>query len=382
MSAPGSSSSVQWKHSDYLDSALFLEFDKCRVDDVCARVEGNLYSCEECEYAMKALAVQAYTAVKSGDAILVAEFLDCMACECIILSLKKHAARSQQVATYALSCIVCLSSYSLDLNEYFTELEAMDIILFTISMHMGDEYVSELGTAAAVQLAAAAIRNSSALADGCDIMSQVGVFGLNLRNKRAAYVAMNICYVYSLLAQAVNVKKLVDCGACDLIVTLVRAHESNIDIVVPGTVALCNLASLSFETREALGACGACSLAPRLMRRHPRCVPVLLGGCELIMHLGTAHINTLIHSLFHLLHYICFNTTLSAVAIKYRAPCRGRCMLTAPARPRDPPAGRAIRSRSVLQRRTAHGVGRPGSACTEDTAPRAWGRARDKQRVG
>ena len=281
-------SGAQWLHSEYLDSSLFIEFDKCRIDEVCLRVESYLYSREECEYAMKALAIQAYSAVKASDALLVAEFLDAMACECIILSLKKHAAVSQEVAMYALSCIVSLSSYSIDLNDFFTALEAVELILFTISMHLGDEFVSELGTAAIVQLATGNTNNSSAVADGegCDIMSQVGVFGLNLRNRRAAYVAMNVCNTFYLLAHAVNVRKLIECGACDLIVALVRAHESNIDIVVPGLRALCNLASLSFETREALGH-GACLLATNVLRRYPLHVAALLGGCELAMHLGT-----------------------------------------------------------------------------------------------
>ncbi len=60
-------------------------------------------------------------------------------------------------------------------------------------------------------------------------MAQGGKRGVILRHERAVDVASNVCMAFAELAEAVNATRLMDCGACALVVELTKYHHKNVD---------------------------------------------------------------------------------------------------------------------------------------------------------
>ena len=155
-------------------------------------------------------------------------------------------------------------------------------------MHYGDDEISEFSTLAIRMLTQNNISNSYHVAesDGCDIITQVGVFGFNLQNKHSTYVATNVSYIICQLSEAINVKRLLDCGACDLIVKLLRIHENKNVVVTAAMKALSGLASLNIDLRESLGRSGLCEIIAPIINKYNENTTILQDGCEVIMHLS------------------------------------------------------------------------------------------------
>lgn len=66
-----------------------------------------------------------------------------------------------------------------------------------------------------------------AQAGACDVLAQIGNFGFNVRHPLSAQVASQVCYAYSQLAEASNATRLAEAGACDLVISLIRFHTDH-----------------------------------------------------------------------------------------------------------------------------------------------------------
>jgi hypothetical protein len=75
------------------------------------------------------------------------------------------------------------------------------MIVFAINMHLGDPDVTEMGTAAIAFLAKHDNNNSYRLAcaECCEVLTQAGNFGLNVRHPKCIDIAANVCYAFSVL---------------------------------------------------------------------------------------------------------------------------------------------------------------------------------------
>ena len=160
-------------------------------------------------------------------------------------------------------------------------------------MHYGDDVISEYSTLAIRMLTHNNISNSYHVAesDGCDIITQVGVFGFNLQNMHSVYVTTNVCYIICQLSEAINVKRLLESGACELIVKLLRIHENKNVVVTAAMKALSGLASLNIDLRESLGRSGLCEIIAPIINKYNENTLILQDGCEVIMHLSLGPTN-------------------------------------------------------------------------------------------
>lgn len=91
---------------------------------------------------------------------------------------------------------------------------ACEIVIFAMSMHLGDPFASEMGIAAIAFLAKDDINNSYRLAnyDCCEVLAQAGNFGLNIRHPKCVDIAASMCYSFSYLSEASNASKILDAG--------------------------------------------------------------------------------------------------------------------------------------------------------------------------
>jgi hypothetical protein len=73
--------------------------------------------------------------------------------------LKKFAVISTIISTCILAIISSVSFSSRDIREYFGTIEACELVLFTTSMHYGDDLISEYGASSVCFLAKENIDN-------------------------------------------------------------------------------------------------------------------------------------------------------------------------------------------------------------------------------
>jgi hypothetical protein len=278
------------------DFANEKEFDKKSTTPsyIVSEIESKKYSVAICEWGCRAFANLSAKAMQNHSPELLAEFLDGGACEVLVSIMYKFSGESQIVACFGCATILHLAWSSRDLREFFGEIAACDIVVHSISMHIGDPDVSEYGSGAVGILSKNNISNSFKLtqAGACDVMVQVGNFGFCLRHPRCQNVAANVCFALAQFAEAVNCARLLECGACELITQLMRLHSDVERVIKRGVRAICAIASLNFPLREMLGQCGACELIIAAMVRYHTNVHVLQEGCEALMHLSLSPTNT------------------------------------------------------------------------------------------
>jgi hypothetical protein len=272
------------------------EFDKKSNTPsyIVAELESKKSAIAICEWACRAYANLSAKAMQNHSPELLADFLDGGACEVLVSIMHKYAAESQIVACFGCATILHLAWSSRDLREFFGEISACEIVVHAISMHIGDPDVSEYGSGAVGILSKNNISNSFKLtqAGACDVMVQVGNFGFCLRHARCQNVAANVCFALAQFAEAVNSKRLQECGACDLIAQLMRLHGDVERVIKRAVRAVCAIASLNFQLRELLGQCGACELIIAAMIRYQSNINIMQEGCEALMHLSLSPTNT------------------------------------------------------------------------------------------
>ena len=129
-------------------------------------------------------------------------------------------------------------------------------------------------------------------ANACDVLSQVGNFGLNIRDPRCVLVAANVCLSFSELCEASNAIQLLDCGAPALVVLLLRLHIADLYFAYAAVRALCGLSSLHVKLREEVGRCDGCRQVVDVLQHHHANISVVQLACEAIMHLSLSPSNT------------------------------------------------------------------------------------------
>lgn len=267
--------------------------DVRRAHDIIKAVEEEKYSFDICEWACKSFANIAGVAMLNQNTDAMADFLDDGACETMISIMNKYAASSEIIAYYC--CLtICMLAWSLrEMKEFLGEIGACELVVFCTSMHVGDPLVSEFGSGAIGLLAKHNNSNSFRLAESgaCDVISQVGNFGFNVRHDKCIDVATNVCHAICQLAEATNAKRLLECGADCLIVELLKIHKKDEEFASAAVKALCSLASLNFSHREELGRVGGCELVIDVSYLHD-IVTLSRDACEAILHLSLSSNNS------------------------------------------------------------------------------------------
>eukprot|EP01038_Epipyxis_sp_PR26KG_P007319 gene7319-9973_t len=270
------------------------EFERQRAADIIGLLEEKEYSLEASEWAARGFVSIAGNAMLTHSPESMADFLDDGGCEAVVGIMSKHSAVSVTIAQYCCLAICILSWSTRDMKDFLGEIGACELVAFTLSMHIGEPKVSEFGSRAFALLAKDNISNSYRLseADGCDVLSQVGNFGFNIRSEKCIDVATNVCYAITYLCEAMNAQKLTDAGICSLIAALLKIHVKSAVFCEAAMKASCGLASLNLTLREELGRVGICEQLKEVCQAHPEEVTIIRDVCETIMHLTLSPTNT------------------------------------------------------------------------------------------
>ncbi|CAK9252490.1 unnamed protein product [Sphagnum jensenii] len=220
----------------------------------------------------------------------MAEFLDDGACEIVMNAMNKHCSLSEAITAYCCATVSHLAWSSVEMREFLGELGCCEIIVCCMAFHIGDPKVSEYGSGAVVNLSHENIENSYRLAaaGAIEIMAQLGNFGFNLRNSQSSIVASNTCLALAQMAEALNANKLLECGACELVLNLLKVHRKVDRVVESAVLALCAVASVSTKLRCILGDIDCCEVIVKILKRYDYIPTVTFKACETILHLSVS----------------------------------------------------------------------------------------------
>lgn len=222
----------------------------------------------------------------------------------LALVLNKYGASDATICSYICQCICNMSYCSRELRESFVEIGVCELLVFVLSIHVGDPDISEFGTCAICILAFNSFANVRRFAEGkaYDCLSQIGNFGFNLNSERSSIVASYVCLAFSLLSEAFYSPKLIDCGADELVIALIKVHRraanvlvSKCDNLLPyGVRCICSLASLNGDHREILGKLGVCDLIVDILKKDMNTLSTMIikDAVEAIMHLSLSGNNS------------------------------------------------------------------------------------------
>jgi hypothetical protein len=239
-------------------------------------------------WGCKACAEISKRAEQRNDTQLMIRMLDEGVCEALVKAMNNFCETSVEVATFACMTIEVLARASRDLREFLGELGACESVIYALSLHIGNPEISEFGAAAVRQLADGNISNSFRLAEAgaCDVLVQTGNFGFNLRHERSGSVSAHVCEAISQLCEASNRTKLLDSGACEVVVSLLRFHTADVVVARATLTAICGLASMTDPIRSALSQCKCPALIVDAAHVHSGDTVVLLKACEAAMHMS------------------------------------------------------------------------------------------------
>ena len=256
--------------------------------EVVRKMELNEGSLEVAVWGCKTCSEISTRAEQRNDTQLMIRLLDEGVCEVLVKAMNNFCEVSVEVAAYACQSIEVLARASRDLREFLGELGACELVIYALSLHVGNPGISEYGAAAVRELADGNISNSYRLAaaGACDVLVQTGNFGFNLRHPRSGSVSANVCEAISQLCEASNRTKLYDSGACEVVVNLLRFHVNDVIVARATLTAICGLASMTDAIRSALSQCKCSPLIVDAAHVHSGDDTVLLKACEAAMHLS------------------------------------------------------------------------------------------------
>ena len=202
------------------------------------------------------------------------------------------------------TCVASVDSSTLtggrDVLEYLASIGFYKAFIACISLHVGDAIISELGLAAIASLGGSGgssssmyLLSSTVEMNCCDVITQVGSFGFNMRHERCCIIATHFCAAVEVLCEAVNVSKLLDSGCSQMLVALMRLHLPDGCFSTAAIKAICGLASLSACLRLELMRYEVCEVLVEAYSRHSKIYKSIIRDvCEAILHLSvdTCHI--------------------------------------------------------------------------------------------
>jgi hypothetical protein len=287
-SSSSSSSSKANNEKKFPPTFIDKEFERKRAYDIVIAMEEKSHSLQICEWGIKGFASIASLAMIQQNAESMADFLDDGGCEALLNIMNRYGEESILVAAYGCLTIAILAWSLRELKEFLGEIGGCEVVCYVSSLHIGNAEVSEYGSLVIGVLADNNIANSYRLSEAtaCDVLSQLGNYGFNLRHDRCCVIAKNVCYAFAQLAEAVNAKRLMECGSSSLISHLTKLHFKNEDFSVAAVHCLCALASLNPFHREELGKNGICKLLVDILQLHCENIALVKEGCETIMHLS------------------------------------------------------------------------------------------------
>ena len=183
--------------------------------------------------------------------------------------------------------------------EYLGAIGFYRAFLGCISLHVGDAIISELGLAAIASLGGGrgtAHNNnynnnryllSTAETNCCEVITQVGSFGFNMRHRRCCIIATHFCVAVEVLCEAVNVSKLLNSGCSQMLLALMKLHLSDACFSTAAVKAVCGLSSLSSLLRIELMRFQVCEVLVEAYTLHSMtCKTIILDICEATLHLS------------------------------------------------------------------------------------------------
>ncbi len=265
---------------------------KLRASIVIKEMDSQLNTVTICRWGLKAFISITGAAMREHNPDAMADFLDDGGCEAVLSVMNRHGETDTQIAADACLVISILSWSLKEMREFLGEIGACEMVLYISAMHMGEEAVSEHGSSA-IGLLGKDHKNSFRIAEanGCDIVAQMGNFGFNLRSERCVAVATNVCYAIVCMCEATNSSRLIECGACALVIELTKLHLRDNNFASAAVKAMCALSSLNLILREELGKVGACEYILDVIPHH-QTASILMDACETIMHLSLNPSNT------------------------------------------------------------------------------------------
>lgn len=268
---------------------IIKEYQNIRALDVIKALENDYFSLNICKWGTKVFISYTGYAMKTENSDLMADFLDEGGCEALLKILKRHGESDSEIVTN-ICLVICILAWSLnEMKEYLGVIGICEILPYVLSFHIGDALVSEHGLNAIAILGKENISNSYLLAkaDSCDIITQLGNFGCNIRHERCLYIATNYCLAIEVFCEASNADRIIDSGICSLILALVRFHCKDITFSCYVIKTICSLSSLNIKIREELGRYGVSELIKELFLLHSAIDPtIIIDVCESIMHLS------------------------------------------------------------------------------------------------
>ena len=202
------------------------------------------------------------------------------------------------------TCVASVDSSTLtggrDVLEYLASIGFYKAFIACISLHVGDAIISELGLAAIASLGGSGgssssmyLLSSTVEMNCCDVITQVGSFGFNMRHERCCIIATHFCAAVEVFCEAVNVSKLLDSGCSQMLVALMKLHLPDGYFSTAAIKAICGLASLSACLRLELMRYEVCEVLVEVYSRHSKIYKSIIRDvCEAILHLSvdTCHI--------------------------------------------------------------------------------------------
>lgn len=232
--------------------------------------------------------------IKCANSPNAEDFLDEGGCETMLNLLRRYGATDREIVANCCA-VVCFMIWSLRRSsEYLGSIGFCAVFIKCLAMHVGDALISELGLAAIALLGDRSNANKYLLstANCCDVISQVGYFGFNIRHERSVFIASNYCAAVEVLCEAINVRTLMDSGCCQLLAALMKLHLSDTEFATAGMKALCGLLSLSPSIRADLIRFGACESIVEVYTLHgTTCRSIIIDVCEAILHLSLDQCN-------------------------------------------------------------------------------------------
>jgi hypothetical protein len=210
--------------------ALKEDFGSKKLEDILKTYQQQDQTSTIAEYAIQGIYYFFTCNLANINHENILRFFELSGSELLMDILYSHSENSPLVAAHGCLIMIILVSSVPEMKEYFGEKGFCDLVSYILSVNIGNAEISEYGTYCIAILTKKYFQNIhrfyKSKTNLCELLSQIGYYGCNVRHQKSLMIARNVCFALGNIAEPIFTKSFKEHQVIQLLMTLFYLHST------------------------------------------------------------------------------------------------------------------------------------------------------------
>jgi hypothetical protein len=206
------------------------DFGSKKLEDILKTYQQQDQTCTIAEYTIQGIYYFFTCNLTNINHENILRFFELNGSELLMDILYTHSENSPLVAAHGCLIMIILVSSVPEMKEYFGEKGFCDLVSYILSVNIGNAEISEYGTYCIAILTKKYFQNIhrfyKSKTNLCELLSQIGYYGCNVRHQKSLLIARNVCLALGNIAEPIFTKSFKEHQVIQLLMTLFYLHST------------------------------------------------------------------------------------------------------------------------------------------------------------